>query len=162
MTLGWAPPSGCHWVGCYCDDLALISVCQHVRPGGTDHAKEDALALDRRAEKGYSAARFVIKREKCESGLQEAVVWGSQLALQQERGSWMSYREDRLYRSRDLAFDSSAWHSYEASGNYSGAMGPCSTSLPMRSLPAQPLLPVAPTVGGDQEAGRGLASKSTR
>eukprot|EP00971_Amphidinium_carterae_P191182 3794071-Amphidinium_carterae.1 len=24
LTLGWPPPSGAHWLGCYCDDLALI------------------------------------------------------------------------------------------------------------------------------------------
>eukprot|EP00971_Amphidinium_carterae_P138356 2741470-Amphidinium_carterae.1 len=71
MTLGWAPPRLGHWVGCYCDDLALVSICPSKKllknplmPPSLGLARERAIALDAKAEQGYDSARFVIKREK--------------------------------------------------------------------------------------------------
>eukprot|EP00971_Amphidinium_carterae_P118978 2357183-Amphidinium_carterae.1 len=87
MTLGWPPPQSSHWVGCYCDDLALVSMCWKGKatPGVTvpqrllDGANL-ALLAEGKAEAGYTDAKFVVKREKCEYGLSEGTIWGSELS----------------------------------------------------------------------------------
>eukprot|EP00971_Amphidinium_carterae_P263677 5231264-Amphidinium_carterae.1 len=94
MTLGWPPPKQPRWMGCYCDDLALISVCSAqdltaplkvngVQSPHPDLLRENAARADaweRDAEAGYARAKFVVKREKCESNCTEGVVWGSELS----------------------------------------------------------------------------------
>eukprot|EP00971_Amphidinium_carterae_P029534 581407-Amphidinium_carterae.1 len=87
ITLGWPPPASAHWMGCYCDDLALISVCPEYSacsatefPSLLSDAAEQGMQNDVAAKEGCKTANFVVKREKCESDQKEAVVWGSELS----------------------------------------------------------------------------------
>eukprot|EP00971_Amphidinium_carterae_P188722 3746151-Amphidinium_carterae.1 len=88
ITLGWPPPASPHWMGCYCDDLALISVCPEKKsaypvadfPPLLGDTEEQGAQNDVAAEEGYKTAKFVVKREKCASDQKEAVVWGSELS----------------------------------------------------------------------------------
>eukprot|EP00971_Amphidinium_carterae_P056600 1118556-Amphidinium_carterae.3 len=76
MAWGWAPPSGPLWMGCYCDGLALIAVLDKKIGMSLSEAKH----LDDLAEAGYEKSRFIVKREKCETGLDEGTICGARLS----------------------------------------------------------------------------------
>eukprot|EP00971_Amphidinium_carterae_P020160 397147-Amphidinium_carterae.1 len=86
ITLGWSPPKGREWVGCYCDDLGLISIelsSPHCRDRKKEVGREpqsEGEKLSTKAELGYTAAKFVVKREKCKDNQREATVWGAELS----------------------------------------------------------------------------------